>query len=915
MTQRSVNLMRLASVIAVFTCYLWTGAISQGSDIEEILSHSAIPDGFEITAVRNDIDEEIILNIRITDLQFNLKQYDQDIYTVIEIPESGQTADPGRPVLPIIGQVYHISDTMDPEVSLRIIDSHTVTIPDDIIPCQEDLEISDILHIQDVDRTLYSQDKWYPESRIAVYDPVVLRDIRLLPIAFYPISYNAQMNTLDIIEEAELVIHLYDRESINTLNEHGPFSPTWENFYRAVTPNYCDAWTQNRDKNVAEHYLLIMPDAFESRCQGFIAWKEQQGFIVDILRLSEVGSSPTHTSVKQAISARYYSDERPVYASIIGNTNNFPIHESYDSYHPGNYDDDLYYSQLSLVEDLFPDIFLSRYPVVDQEELSTMMSKILYYEQTPNMVDTGYYKTAMMAANSAYPSQQQTKEQTRERLETNLSYDTVHTMYSWSSSSVPQMISWITQGVSIINYRGEGWQSGWYPGGQHFYYDNVYGINNTDKLPVITSIGCGVAMFDGYTDCFGHAWVTSGNQQNLKGAVAFMGPTWNTRTTINNWIDRGIYRGFCYHDITRSSPVFNYGKIYAYNHFLGTQYMNNDIPTHLKEYVLFGNPDLWWRTDIPMQATVRHAWPQSSDRDGIVVINEKGQKLPNAQVCFLKDNERRVYVTDSGGGCVVYMNDVTEPLNYTLTGWNLVPCFGDFVLPETGDDGDLIITEIKPDIPTTGTSGDLVEIANLELEQAVNLKGWTIGDLDSYDLPFIEQDAVLSPQSLAVVEFVGHEGLETVTQTDYGLYITSRAVIGLSSEEDTAVLRNTTGRIRDAICWHNGTGIGSTNEASDMSKLTLPNSPLSMGFRGWWTGSDEITQESYESYAIDWSTYAGNGGPGSIQRIGIPGSGIYDSPEYFTVSSITTFGSYDFPSKSDSIKPVENIQQHLEQLN
>ena len=732
-------------------------------------------------------------------------------------------------------------------------------------------------------------------------DPVALREIRLLPLAFYPVHYIAATNSVEIIDEAVISIRMIDQESPNQILSHGPFSPSYEMLYRAIAPNYDDSWNRDLERGEAEHYLLIIPDAFESRCQGFIAWKEQQGFRVDILRLSSLGSSPTAAQLKTALQNLYGSAAKPVYAIIMGNTNNFPVYTSYDSYHPGNFNDDLFYSQLE-GGDYFADIFLSRLPATTVDELSTMLSKILFYEQRPQTQNLNAYHTALMACSGLYDSQQVTKEQTADRLTTNLGYTNIHTMYNWSSGSNSQIQNWVNTGISILNYRGEGWQSGWNPGhSTSFHYDEVYPLQNNTRMPVITSIGCGVAMFSGYQECFGHAWMALGSPGEMRGAVAFMGPTWNTRTTINNWIDRGIYRGFCYHDITRSSPAFDYGKIYAYNHFIGTPYMTNDIPTHMREYVLFGNPDLWWRTDVPRTAQIYHAWCPNSEGNGIVVVDSTGKKVANAQVCFLKNGEQRVYVTDSGGGCRIFMDDATTPTAYTLTGWNLLPCSGSFTLPETGDDGDIIITEVKPDIAVTGIDGDMVEIANLETLTAINLKGWTIGDLDGYDRPFVNQDAVLGPRKLAVIKFVGPTGLETVTTTSYGLSITSRANPSLSSEEDTVVVRNTEGRIRDGICYHNGTGIGSTNESEDLSKLTQPTTTLAMGFRGWWTGPDEATQAQYESYALNWSTYAGVGGVGSIQRIGIPGAGIYDSPSFFTVQSTTNFGTYTFPTEENSV--------------
>lgn len=869
---------------------------------DEALSMRIRDEGFVLSPVKNELEQEVVIRIDVPDLSLETVTVGGETYCRFILDEAGTTLTPGEPMVPIIGKSYQISPSLAPSASVRILSTREIDLPAPVLPAQPDTAPADVRRVDVLSQNVYSLDHWYPENTIISYDPEILRDVRLLPIAYFPVQVNPVQGKARIIEAAEIVIEMTDAPSVNVRQQLGPYSPSFDQLYRAYIPNYRNPHREVMDASMGEgeYYLFIMPDEYLARCQGFFTWKEQQGFKIDVILLSEIGGmTPEH--VKSAIMNKYFSAECPTYASIIGNASNFPLYESYDSYMGGYFADDLYYSQME-GDDYQADFFLSRYPVANPDELTVILSKIMYYETDPIPGEVGYYKTALMACSGLYSSQQLTKEQTADRLTVNLDYDTIYTMYDWSvGGSENQVAQWIDQGVSIINYRGEGWSSGWNPGHiTGWHYDRVYALQNNFMVPVVTSIGCGVAMFDA-GECFGHAWMVHGSPSVPKGAVAFMGPTYNTRTTINNWIDRGIYRGFCYHDITRSSPAFNYGKMYSHDHFLGTPYMDNDVPTHMREYVLFGNPDLWWRTDIPRTAEIYTAWSPASERDGIVVIDAEGKKVPNAQVSFLKDSQRRVYVTNSGGGCRVYMRDVSAPIPCTLTGWNLLPVFTTYQPQEQGDDGALLISELKPDIETTGTAGDIVELYNDDIA-GVNLRGWTVGDLDGYDIPFLmENDAVLEPGGIAVIEFVGFDGFETVTATDYGWYITSRAQLGLSALEDNVVLRNTEGRVRDSLCYHNGSGIGSTDVAYDQSKLTQPGSPLSMGSGGWWTGPDVVSKEDYETLAIDWSVYAGIGGTGSIKRVQVPGTGEFDDPSYFFVSGPDSFGSVSFSNRATRI--------------
>ncbi|MCD4653200.1 lamin tail domain-containing protein [bacterium] len=904
----------LIKILMFLLLVLLCSFVADANEDFEFLDQMKVRDeGYKGEILNNEIDEFIRIKISLTDLDISIKTVENQQFTVVEIPGMPSTMSEGYPILPRITQVLQISDKLCPMISIEAISTRRIPLHYPLLPAQDDQEIEDIHTIISAVDLFQIKSDIYPAKQILMSEPKIMRDVRMVIVSYHPVRFLPLENCLEVVDEAEITIRYSEEDSINKILEHGPYSRSFESLYRALIPNYSDAWAQDRDRNAAEVYLMIMKGSFESRCQGFITWKEQQGFDVEILRLEELTSS-TAENIKAAVQAMYNSEKRPVYVCLVGNTNNFPVYESLDYYHPpaDPYDDDWYY-QLLDGSDLFPETFQSRLPARNSSELTIMLSKILWYEQTPQVTNQEFYKTAIMAAADYYESQITVKEQTAERLTTNLHYDQIHTMYNWSWGSGEQVLDWVEEGVSIINYRGEGWYSGWSPAGGSLDYSEVATLSNTNLLPIITSIGCGVGMFDGYTASFAHTWMTMGSPTNHLGAVAFMGPTFNTRTIINNWIDRGIYRGYCYHDIVRSAPVFVYGKLYAHHYLYdydpsgqSQEDFRENLETHLREYVLHGTPDMWWRTDMPGYAQVHTAWTPGSDRDGIVIIDEFGNRVPDCQVSFIKDSEHRIYVTDGGGGIKVFMRDISSPIPATVTGHNLFPLFTTYIPQEEGEDGDIMITEFKPDIQTTGTAGDKVELYNNDVS-SVNLNGWTIGDLDGYDLQFVTIDAILEPGEIAVVELVGFEGTQSVTNTTYGLLIISTAQPGLSSMEDAIVLRNTNGRVRDSICYHNASGIGSTDATYDMSKLTQPGTGLRMGSGGWWTGPDDVAREQYESLAVDWSSYAGNGGPGSIIRNTIPASGAYDRPDYFTVSSTEEFGSFT-PTRSDASEVLQQLR-------
>ncbi len=860
-------------------------------------------DGYSLKVTKNDRETRVSIKIKIDDFQLSTKRVQGVPYTIPVIADAGYAGAPGEPYLPIIGHFIQISDTQRAELSMTELKTAEYFLDSEILPVQDDQEPVDVNRITSYDETAYSSSHILPEKTVFISKPMILRDVRVVQLGYCPVRYDPVRNSIMLIEEAEVHLTMQGPDDVNVKTVNRGITPSWKKLYEAVVINF-ERGSNDRTGEL-EHYLLVMPDEYESRCQAFIHWKEEQGYIVDILRLSEIDDNPTTYQVKTAIRDIYESASQPSYMILFGNHNNFPLAESYDNYMPGWYTDDVYYTLME-GDDFLPDICSSRIPAETPNGASVILNRDLYWELTPNLDNEEYYKSALMACSGLYQSQQTVKEQNAVRLTDYLDYESIHTMYDWTGQSLSQVKSWINDGVSIINYRGEGWQSGWNPGHAYsFHYDDVWTLQNEDRFPIITSVGCGVSMFGDGSTCFSEAWILLGDMITVRGAAAIYGPSWNTRTTFNNWMDRGIYRGFAYHDVNQLGMACLYGKLYMYNHFPEPQNQGYN-ETHIRQYVLFGAPDIWWRTELPREPLVGLTFYPGSSRPAVWVRQGHNKHIcPNALLSVMLEDDRRTFFTDHGGGHSITIYGIWEEEGFDLTvsGFNLLPYQTFIELPwQLNPDRNLIITEIKPDIPTTGSQGDMVELYN-NGDADIDLHRWIMTDLDGYDAVIIQDHAILQPQKIAVIEFVGPNGQETIQETDYGFRITSTALPCFSSLEDQAVLRSPTGIPVDSIVWTDKTGQSATNEALDMSRLTPPTAPYdAMDEEAWWSAPDEISQMTYENYAVDWSEFAGNGGPGSIQRIYQPVNALtdpaalpddrYDSKDDFIVSSSDSFGQY-----------------------
>lgn len=785
------------------------------------------------------------------------------------------------------GVWIRISDTLRPVVTLESLEIRRLPLDRTIIAADHPAEAGNGLEPEDEEMT-GRQSALLTAGPLAVGAPMIMRSIRLIPIRIRPVQVDSNRGELVVIDRARIRVTMAGVDDRNILTAPPPITRTFDAYYRAMVLNY-EFDRERLDRN-PETYLVFTPDEYESRLQGWLAWKETEGFRVDILRKSTLPAWPAPADLRNALLAHYTGPNPPVFVLFVGDEYAVPVMLTYDPTHPGDYADDLFYSTLA-GDDLLPEFFLGRLPAVNASEVTIMLNKVMQYELNPNTEEPGIWSRSLMAGSNLEPTQIETKEQTRDRLETYCGHTEVLTYYyDWNDSMIQDLMDDIDEGVSVINYRGEGWRKGWNPLHEYWFeVPDVYMLRNPNRTPYVSSIGCGVCLYNTDDDCWGHALMAHGSPSVPMGAVAVVGPTWNTHTTYNNWMDRGIYRGYCLWDVIRSGPMMDYGKAYVISEFPDLPH-EVFVDQHCRTYLLFGTPDMWVRMTYPHTVVAGLAYANNGMSRYLALRDTSGSVVGNAQISWNADDHRYVDISDAAGGIAI--TDTNFPDNsfeFVVTGRNLIPLHGDLTWSFPEPDGYVIITEVKPDIATTGTTGDMIELFNPN-SFAIDLNGWILSDLDGYDTPFVHSTAILQPDQIAVVEFVGPMALqEQVIPQPYGLLIRSLELPDFSSLEDVVVLRDPAGWVADSMAYHDNTGTSSTDLGWDMTYLAGPNSPFSIREGGWWDAPDIITQDQYELYAVDWSPFAGMSGDGSMQRATVS---FPDGADDWTIAIETSFGHY-----------------------
>jgi hypothetical protein len=169
---------------------------------------------------------------------------------------------------------------------------------------------------------------------------------------------------------------------------------------------------------------------------------------------------------------------------------------------------------------------------------------------------------------------------------------------------------------------------------------------------------------------------------------------------------------------------------------------------------------------------------------------------------------------------------------------------------------EILITEVIPNVTTTATAGDVVELFNTG-PGAVDLTGWILSDLDPDPAGGVLADATFAPGGLAVdplgpgefavIDFVDVSGTASWQTTNYGLRIVAPLEAGsfLGSERDELVLADDNETLIDAVAWADSGTVVSSDSYEDLSALTGATSDYGLTPGGAaWDGDETIASDA-----------------------------------------------------------------------
>ena len=637
----------------------------------------------EVTLISDDYSGTV-LKIEISG--FELKDFisGDNQYQKIDLLSESFTTIPGFPDLPYIAKVLAIPDQAG--VSVEVLETGEIQYFNNIYlpPARESwFEGSpETPYTENTDA--YNSMSAFPGEFVQMDPPSVFRDFRIARISVFPLRYIPAKKEIQAVSSITVRINYGPGEVINPkTTAKKPIAPSFGELYRSFIFNYQSVLNTSYGGKDEGHELMlcIMPDEFTASFQIYSDWKRQSGIDIHVTKFSDIGANASNPDIiKNHIADAYHNwAVPPTYVLLVGDAGVFPTTTANG-----------YVSENFFVEidgnDFFPELFLGRLTNQSDYGLQVMINKFLIYEKTPFTASTDWFKKGICCSNNAYASQIETKRFAAKRMLQDGGFTSVDTMMSdpGCTYNVTDVVNAINNGRSFLNYRGEGWASGWWATCTPLTISDLTSINNGQKFTFVTSIGCGVAMFAS-GDCFGEGWMEMGTLSSPKGAAAFIGPTGNTHTAYNNNIDRGIYKGMFQEGMETPGQALLRGKLEMYDVFGGS---DPYVSYHYKIFCILGDPSIHIWKDVPKAVTVNY--PSSipfgnNTVEFTVTHTSTGQPVANAVVCVTGNTIFSTGYTDETGKAYVDINSIVpETLKVTVRGGNVIPSQGILYVVQPG---------------------------------------------------------------------------------------------------------------------------------------------------------------------------------------------------------------------------------------
>lgn len=546
-------------------------------------------------------EKEITVDFRLEGFYQKTVNTLHGLQQLISVPKMASILKESEPDLPLFAIPILIDDVAKMEIQIRKAiykEYNDVEIAPSKGNLKRDINPEDIPYRYG---ETYSQDKFYPSCQATLSQPYIMRDFRGQNILVYPFAYNPCSKTLRVYTQLTITLNKTDKTGTNIYPNRKSASikiaPEQDAMYYRRFVNYKEKAAKYTFVPDVGEMIVICPPEYMEAMQPFIDWKNESGRPTTLVNLAEIGGNDEE-AIKAFIHSHYSNpEENLTYILLVGDYNDIT-----PKFITGGRSD-IWFGQLE-GDDYYPEVFVGRISVESIADVENQINKVICYERDIDKEATWLNKGMGIgstegagAGHNGGESDCQHIDYIRDTL-LHYTYDTITRLYSGMGAGVnPDMLTEsFNNGVGICNYCNHGTQSGWHVG--NFTNDHVNALTNDYKWPFIWSSACFNGGFSG--NCFAEAWMRATNNDTgaptgaIGGMFSWISQPWQPPMTgqdemvdiLCEWISADQY----HHTLAGASLNGNMKVLDLYPY---------DGPETHNTWILFGDPSLMLRTDIP----------------------------------------------------------------------------------------------------------------------------------------------------------------------------------------------------------------------------------------------------------------------------------------------------------------------------
>ncbi len=461
-------------------------------------------------------------------------------------------------------------------------------------------------NIEENGNSFFFNEKYYTKHNnelihyVDISEPFKAGNTTGLSVIIHPIQYNPVLGKVRIINNLSFDIPLEEVQLSDI------FAYELENTKCVIdVPFFSDDITFPFDENFLGKLLIIVgKNSYREHLLDFIQHKQNLGFDTEIISVDEI-LALTSSSVISAevirgyLKNRYYNEtilNRPKFLLLVGDYDIIPYSYhgvDYDNLYYAPYHTDIYYGCLedSVIRkdnNLYPEIFVGRWPVYSESDIDYIVHKTMLFETYHKY--SPLFSNILMLSGTDSDGSGQDKYNTIVSLYEILNRKLFQSIYYYdgrnylnSTDAIQNILrQYMLSDLFLFVYKGHGFQNS-LSSPIYLFPPIIKSFKFSSFPPLFFAFACLSSSYSPENMNFGQQWLRANNA----GGVIYYGATGYSFSQSSEYLAQTIFKNFSMNENITIGEIIQSGAAklcYGSN--------SDRLRCHVEKYIIYGDPSL-----------------------------------------------------------------------------------------------------------------------------------------------------------------------------------------------------------------------------------------------------------------------------------------------------------------------------------